>query len=240
MRTSAPHLVLLLLLPCVTAGAEEATSEDLAVRANEVHQIWCADIYGAEISEAAAGYQEVSEVWAAVDAHLQGAVDAPLTYWRGVLAQCLGQDERAMEDLAAFLVMVEEREPGGGRALAAMAKDAQRRTQLLELRSGRGDALAEVSVVHRRRTAGGVMLAAGATSAAVGFAINVAMYQEYVGTTDADTHSWASGVSHTGLAVGIIGAVTSAVGLILVIAPDSKAARVSVGPGPWASLQVSF
>jgi hypothetical protein len=233
-------LVCTVVLHARPADAQETSADALAVRANEVHQTWCADIYGAEISAAAAGYREVSEVWAVVDVSLQDAANAPLIYWRGVLAQCLGQDDRAAEDLILFLEMLEAGDRVDREALAAMEEDARRRAAIIEQRLSRGGTLPEVSVLRRRRNAGAVVLSAGATVAGIGFAVNAAVYHEYIDTTDADTYDRAAGVSQACLAVGIAGAVASAVGLILVIAPASETARVSLGPGPWVSLEVSF
>jgi hypothetical protein len=222
------------------AGAQELAPEALAVRANEVHQTWCADIYGTEISAAAAGYREVAEVWAELDAHLQVTSDAPLTYWRGVLAQCLGQEQRAAEDLGEFLQMLAASDDEDREILAAMEEDALRRRARIDRRAAPGDGLIEVSVTRRRRTAGAVVLSAGTSAAAIGFVVNTAVYHRYIGTEDPATYNWAAGVSQAGLVVGIVGALTSAVGFVLVVAPATKSARVSVGPGPWVSLEVAF
>ncbi len=240
LQATVAVVVCAVVLAARPAGAQDTSPEDLAVRANEVHQTWCADIYGAEISAAAEGYREVAEVWADVDAALQGAADAPLTYWRGVLAQCLGQDDRAAADLGAFLGMVAADRGEGGETLAAMEEDARRRKTRIDRRAARGDVLTEAGVTRRRRTAGAVVLSAGATAAGIGLVVNAAVYHRYIGTNDPATYNWAAGVSQAGLVVGIVGAVTSAVGLVLVVAPARKTARVSVGPGPWMSLEVTF
>ncbi len=237
----------MLLVAAMVPGfalAQETTAEELAVRANDVHQTWCADIYGAEVSAAAAGYREVADVWADLDVQLAETPDAALIYWRGVLAQCLGQDERAAVDLRAFLDLVEQ---GGGEDdgdLSAMEGDALKRIARIERQRNRARWFAEASPSRRRRTGGAVVLSAGATAAAIGFAVNVGVYNRYIGTNDFATYNWAAGVSQAGLAVGLVGALTGVVGVVLVALPvdDSSpgVARVSVGIGPRTWLEVSF
>lgn len=237
----------LLLIAAAVPGlalAQNAPAEDLAIRANDVNQTWCADIYGGEISDAAEGYREVAEVWADLDAQLAEEQDAALTYWRGILAQCLGQDERAAEDLRTFVALVEETGEGDEGNLAAMEEDARRRLVRIERLSSRAQWFAEASPSQRRRTGGAVVLSAGATAAAIGFAVNVGVYQRYIGTDDSASYNWAAGVSQAGLAVGLVGAVTSVVGIVLVALPvkDSSPgdARVSFAFGTRLSLEVSF
>jgi len=230
---------------CGVAYAQEGDAGSLALRANEVNQTWCADIYGADISSAAVGYKEVAEVWAELDAALQVEPDASLMYWRGVLAQCLGQDDRAATDLHQFLeLLVAPGEPESLHgALQAMESDAQRRIARISAGSidaARGTSPAVSMRVRQRRTAGGIVFSAGATAAAIGFVINVAIYRKYIGSDDPTVYAWASRVSEGGLGMGIAGAVTSVVGLIVMAAPASKAAQVSLGPGPWVSFKAAF
>ncbi len=125
----------LLALAVVALFSQAAAAEgephdwELAIQANEVNEQYCAEIYGGSVNMAAEGYQEVASVWAALDDGFERSRNPELQYWRGVLAQCLGQEDRAEVDLTAFLgSLTKERRS----ALQAMVKDASRRLRRIE------------------------------------------------------------------------------------------------------------
>lgn len=90
-----------LLLPALAAAQDGAM--DLAMEADSVNQEHCADLYSSQVGQAASSTLAVAEVWGRLS-EVYEATQAPyLLYWRGVLAQCLGRDEAAAEDLNAFV-----------------------------------------------------------------------------------------------------------------------------------------
>jgi hypothetical protein len=116
-----------------TATAQEAvqrpSQEELAVLANFVHQTHCADMQMGDVQVAAQGYQEVGRIWEQLDAAYSEGEEAYLLYWRGILAECLGQTEQAVEDLTTFTTAYAD-----SLGLALMVKDAHKR--VLRIRSG--------------------------------------------------------------------------------------------------------
>jgi len=94
--------------------------------------------------------------------------------------------------------------------------------------------------LKRRRTAGGVMAAVGGAAAAGGFILNAAIYRSYIGSDEQELYEWAARTAHGGLALGIAGAATGVVGLLVAVAPQSQAGRVGVIPGPVPTVVVSF
>jgi hypothetical protein len=117
---SATLVGLFLLLGPGSAHADETA--DLAARAWEVHQARCAEVAAGSDSSAAASMVEVTEVWREVISSYERSGASFLLYWRGVLAECLGQPERAAEDLQLF-VSLEEFED----AFASQVRDARTR-----------------------------------------------------------------------------------------------------------------
>ena len=166
MRALTLLLLPLLLLPAT--GWAQGAAEEVAAKAQKVHEEYCAKVAGAGAEgDAARATVEVGEVWAAV-ADVHEATGATwLLYWRGLLAQCIGQEERAADALVKFL----ESDPTS-EGLAAMARDARKRLGRLRPdyvvpKLKRSPPTPEQ---HRRRgqIAGGVVLALGAGGAGVG------------------------------------------------------------------------
>jgi hypothetical protein len=118
------------------AIASTATAADpaaLAMRANEVNQEYCADIYGAEVQLAIEGYRHVTGIWGEIDDALDVQPDPVLMYWRGVLAHCLGQPDRALEDLRPF---IEGLDDDSRATLQGLADDAEMRIRRIESLQG--------------------------------------------------------------------------------------------------------
>ena len=93
-----------LLVALVRPAAADQT-EELAARAWEVHQAQCAELAAGSDASAADSMVEVTEVWREVITAYEETGAGFLLYWRGVLAQCLGQPERAAEDLQLFVAL---------------------------------------------------------------------------------------------------------------------------------------
>ncbi len=116
-------LLTLLLLPTLALAAP---ADELAGRAADVHESYCAGVASGDVQLAAAGLNQVSAVWAEVDTALKAGEPSWLLYWRGTLAQCLRQDEVAVADLEAFLAGF-----GEDGAFAGLSRDARRRLKRL-------------------------------------------------------------------------------------------------------------
>ena len=109
-----------LLLDLSPAHADETA--ELAARAWEVHQAQCAEVAAGSDSSAADSMVEVTEVWREIIASYEKTGASFLLYWRGVLAECLGQPERAAEDLQLFVALEEFED-----AFASQVRDSRTR-----------------------------------------------------------------------------------------------------------------
>ena len=153
--------LLLLLLGSVALPASalaQASAVEAAAQAQLVHQMRCADVVAAsDEGEAARAMSEVSDVWATVNDAYERTGEGWLLYWRGLLAECLGQNERAELALVEFI-------EGAGRSqkLAPMVRDARRRLRHIRELSGAPPTEAAI----RGWTGAGIGLFAGAGVAA--------------------------------------------------------------------------
>ncbi len=141
----APGVLALAL--ATAAAAETPTGEapvevaedagvDLALRANNTLQEYCAELYAADVQQAAESYGVVGETWGAVDARFGETGERYWLYWRGLLAECLGQYDQASGDLEAFLA-----ELGDDPAYTDLSRDARRRLdRLTAVNEGRSSA----------------------------------------------------------------------------------------------------
>ena len=75
----------------------------VALVAEDAHSRHCSDVASRGTSDAAAANTEVSVVWEQVSRAFEESGVAYLRYWRGVLGQCIGHEQRAADDYAAFL-----------------------------------------------------------------------------------------------------------------------------------------
>ena len=110
---------------------DEATAQALAMEALNAKDQHCADVAGGQAELAAQSMGAVSDVWGRISAHLGKSKKVYLLYWRGVLAQCLSQEERALEDLQNFLA---EREDSS--LYAQQVADAKKRISQISRRTG--------------------------------------------------------------------------------------------------------
>jgi hypothetical protein len=137
------------------------------MEAQQVVSEYCAQAAGESITRAALAVVRVSDVWARVSTRLEQSRKVYLLYWRGVLGQCLDQEERAIEDLRSFVAVRADSE-----LWAALVQDANTRVRRLERALGKTAArtVAPVPVLPplpppTPRT-GGVALGIGLSSAA--------------------------------------------------------------------------
>ncbi len=115
----------------VDAALDEAVApDDLALLANEVHQDHCADLYASDVQQAASSYQEVGRAWELVDRQYTLTGDAYWLYWRGLMAECLGQTDQAVADLHQFVGSHVDRP--GFHGLVREAKKRARRIQAIQ------------------------------------------------------------------------------------------------------------
>ena len=127
-QTIAP---LVAVVAMVSAGSAFA-DEELAVTASDVHHEFCAEIYSGNVTLVAEGYREVATTWENVDKEYGETGDIVLLYWRGLLAQCLGQGELAREDLTTFVESQDKEQQNKLRMMTADAKKRLNRMQAVE------------------------------------------------------------------------------------------------------------
>ncbi len=120
MRAVRLALSLTLLLLC--GSAQAGPSSEVAQKADEVQAEHCPKLEADRISLAARSMAAVSATWAEVDEVYRARGTSYLLYWRGVLAQCLNQDDHAREDLRAFVAAA-----GDVAQLQGFVQDAERR-----------------------------------------------------------------------------------------------------------------
>ena len=115
----------LLAVPASAAERDEA-AEAVALEANRVRDELCGAGADKNTTLAAKSLAEVTNVWAQVSEELDRSRKVYLLYWRGVLGQCLSQEERAIDDLSSFV-----RSQQGRSLWDSLVKDAQLRLQRL-------------------------------------------------------------------------------------------------------------
>ena len=107
----------------LTLGRDvESVASEASVQAWQTHQELCAGIAGGSLSLAASSLPAVSLTWERVGTAWEASGHPSLLYWRGLLAQCLGQTGRALDDLEAFLTA-----SSGDPAYRVQVQDSRRR-----------------------------------------------------------------------------------------------------------------
>ena len=148
----------------VALDDSEAPSRAVALEAQTVVNEYCADVAAGETALAAQSLAEVSAVWGRVSEELDKGRKVYLLYWRGVLAQCLSQEQRASEDLEEFIRVRE-----GSSLWAGLVADAKRRLRRLHP----GDSAAKPLV--RPGTVVGASLGVSLIGASVGTGVGAAV-----------------------------------------------------------------
>ena len=238
---------LLLLVGAGTARAQD-TAADLSVRAAEVQADYCAEIYGGNVESAVAGYTEVAAIWGELKAAQEVDPQPVLLYWSGLMAQCLGQNERSIEDLAAFLKYVEAEEKAGNRGLLRpMKRDAERRLVRMDVAVESDPETANLTLVsadalkNRRRLGVALMVAGGAT-AVVGFSVDATIYAGIDVDEGMAAYNEDRQAEIAMILVGSVGAAVGVTGLIVAITRprDQSHATLQLTPGPVTTLSVRF
>jgi hypothetical protein len=111
----------------VAAPTEKrVSSEQLAVEASNVQNEHCADAASNQETGGIRSISTVSDTWVRVSERYDQSGESYLLYWRGVLAQCMDQEDRALTDLKDFISRSE-----GNSLWATLIKDAKRRARQL-------------------------------------------------------------------------------------------------------------
>ena len=125
-----PLVAALLAAPPALAQEQkssDAESEALAQEAHAVLLAHCAEAAGEDMTRAAESVAVVSDVWARVSAEVESSQKVYLLYWRGVLAQCLDQEDKALKDLQTFVAARKDSDLWAG-----LIDDAKKRVARLE------------------------------------------------------------------------------------------------------------
>lgn len=130
------HLIVAVLLaaswtPAAAWADRDGEAEALAARASATVDEHCSDAAQADVTRAAESVARASTVWADVSKALEDTRKVYLLYWRGMLGQCLDQEEKALADFEEFL-----RVRGGSTAWASLVDDAERRIRVLKRKLG--------------------------------------------------------------------------------------------------------
>ena len=96
----------LVLVSSAVSTARADDSADAAGLAYSVHTEHCADVAAAATSTKTAQQTAiVTDAWSTLIEVYEATGRSYLLYWRGLLAQCLGQEERAGQDLQLFVAL---------------------------------------------------------------------------------------------------------------------------------------
>ena len=141
-------------VPAVTQNKDSrAIATDTAQAAAQVHAEHCAQVWGKNDALAAGSMVAVSQQWARVVEVYEQSKASYLLYWRAMLTECLGQDERAMIDFQAFI------EHEDSRYSPSMVADAEWRLRRVfrkasgQVVSGASTAPAQAGLFARRPAA---------------------------------------------------------------------------------------
>lgn len=114
------------LLP---ASALADPAADAAALAYGVHTEHCADVAAAATSSRTAEQTAiVTDAWSNLISTYEQTGRTYLLYWRGLLAQCLGQEERAAQDLQLFVALEQY-----DQRFESLVKDARRRLRRMKI-----------------------------------------------------------------------------------------------------------
>lgn len=83
-------------------------AEAAATRAEAALEEHCSSVESENVTAAAESVAALGAVWTELSTAIGDSGEPYLLYWRGALAQCVGQDTRALDDLGAFLAAAEE------------------------------------------------------------------------------------------------------------------------------------
>lgn len=134
MRALLALLALLLASPASAAGeATPVDAEAAAMEAEAAFDEFCSETALEETTRAIGAVATVGDAWRNVSAALDSTDAVFLYYWRGVLGQCMDQEERALSDLQVFLERTD-----GQSAWSDLRGRARKRVRRLELQMAGG------------------------------------------------------------------------------------------------------
>jgi hypothetical protein len=237
-------VIWLLLLPVVALGAEpDATA--IAARASEAHERLCSDVAAAQSTKSFEASAEVSAVLAEVSRTYDRTPEPWLLYWRGLLAGCAEREERAIEDLKAFVVWAAD-EP----SLASQVQDAKRRLRRYGIPDPTLPERGASSAAPGIAVGAGLLGAGGALGALAGWQASILSTQQE--NFEQSTLPWDERVAEYGepgqrtasrtnglLSVGIGCGVGGAVALAITAATGKRGPGVAVLPTEGGAV-VSF
>ena len=109
-----------------TDGAEVSIEPaEVAADAAAIHTEHCGDVSLRDVRKAAGAVAAAAPMWGRLDQTYRDHGHSYLLYWRGLFAECIGQPDRAVEDLVRYVD--ETQDDAGSRAMVAQARARIRR-----------------------------------------------------------------------------------------------------------------
>ena len=200
-----------------------------AVAASAVLDAECTDVAGGAATTSANALVVVGPVLAQVSSTYDATREPVLLYWRGALTSCIGQEDRAVEDLTAFVAAVDG-QPG----YEDQVRDARRRLQRLTASSARP--VAARAVPQAGSPIGPVLLAGGGAALGAGLGVSIGSYQ--TGTSllpnldtptgwdaDIDAYTTAHTAERVGVAVIGVGSAVLTAGVVKLLVDAAQKKR---------------
>ncbi len=181
--SSCTLLVGLVFLLSSPAMAGELANK-AALEAFSVVNEHCADVGVADVTRHATSVSKVAPAWAAVSEAYEAEGEAFLLYWRGVLAQCLDYQDKAKNDLKAFVAQFAEEAEN-----VAQVRDARIRLRRLGVKLG---GLARPGPVAEPGAIPGVLFASGAGALAALVVVRGIQVQEIEDSLENTIHARSS------------------------------------------------
>ena len=225
------------LLSAVLAAAPAAasdkvqTAEEAALAAAAVLDAECLDMAGGGATDSAEALVAVGPVLAEVSRTYDATRALSLLYWRGLLGSCVGQEQRAVQDLGAFV--------GAAADLpeyADQVRDSLRRLQRLTKKQAARKTLPASSAAQPRGAAGPVLLVSGVATLAAGVGVTIGSYDRgntlypSLETTagwneNIDAYREARTGERVGIAIVGVGTAVLTAGLITLAVDKAKRAK---------------
>ena len=131
------------------APEQTVSPEDLALEAARIRSEHCAQAASDRKTGGVRSINEVGPIWLRVSEQFDKSGEIYLLYWRGVLAQCMDQEERAAVDFESFVAL-----EGESTLWADLVRDARRRMRLLQRSAASGEVGLSAGLRNRNKTIG--------------------------------------------------------------------------------------
>lgn len=202
--------------------------DEAAVRAAAAVEGSCDAVHTGSVVNAAEALAEVSGAWADVSRSFRQHLTPYLLYWRGVLGQCLGQEDRARADLGDFVTITRSEQ-----GQSSLLKDAERRLAWLQARGEQ-----RRPGVPSARVVGVALAGGGAGLAAFGGVLHGATWREAQLTWGGAEWSSAAGIdepawerlqaqNRAGFGLLAAGASTAIAGTVLALTTAQPVAQTA-------------